>query len=202
MRTASLDLAVRHLESALTRVDSYLRHLSVNEVVREYQNTLENLVTDAGNGLFNRRRSSFVQQMQTAIIDNGQSVYVEGLKEGGREPPEIEQADREAIDSWILSQTDNTGAFADDAMAVAKLEGDERTEARNAMLTRVRQWVESLAQLGRLAELNSSGDNMYLTYNGEDGEESCRQCQKYKGQRHKKSWWESRGLLGRNGNEL
>jgi len=42
---------------------------------------------------------------------------------------------------------------------------------------------------------------MYLTYNGEDGEESCRQCQKYKGQRHKKSWWESRGLLGRNGNE-
>lgn len=196
----SVASAVANLEIVLTRVERYLHELSVNEIVRDYRNTLENLVVDAANGLYANRRSSFVQQMQTAIIDSGQSAYVEGLGEGGREPPTIEKDDEAAIRDWTLSQTDSSGSFADDALAVAKLDGDERTAARNAMLTRVGQWVESLAQLGRLAELNASGQDMYLTYDGEDGLESCAQCQKFKGQRHKKSWWESRGLLARFGN--
>ncbi len=200
MKNPALVLAVQHLETALTRVNSYLRNLSVNEVVRDYRDILENLVVDAANGEYANRRSTFVQGMQTAIIDGAQLIYTEGLKEGGREPPEIEKADQDVIDDWILSQTGNVGSFADDARAVAKLSGDERTAARNAMLTRVGQWVESLAQFGRLAELNASGNDVWLTYDGEDGEESCAHCRKMKGQRHRKSWWEKRGLLARNGN--
>ena len=171
---------------------------SVNEVVRDYQNLLENLVVDAANG--NVRRSPFVKQMQQAIIDNAQSAYIEGLREGGRKPPTIEADDQKAIDSWILTQTPSVGAFVDDAMAVSKLSGDEKTAARDVMLGRVQQWADSLAWLGRLAGVNAKDDDPYLTYDGDDGEESCPECQKYKGKRKRKSAWEKLGLLERNGN--
>jgi len=173
---------------------------SVNEVVREYQNVLENMVVDAANGLYKNRRSTFVKTMQQLIIDDAQSVYIEGLLEGGRKPPELDEDDERAIREWTLSQTRNVGAFADDAMAVALLKGDERTAARNGMLERVKQWADSLAWLGRLAGLNATDKDPYLTYDGDDGQESCPECQKYKGKRKRKSAWEKLGLLARNGN--
>jgi len=39
-----------------------------------------------------------------------------------------------------------------------------------------------------------------LRYDGDDGEESCEECQEYKGQTHRRTWWDKRGLLARNGN--
>ena len=42
--------------------------------------------------------------------------------------------------------------------------------------------------------------NKMLTFGGDDGEESCKTCQKYKGQRHRASWWVKRDLIIYRGN--
>ena len=191
------DLAVAAVALSKMARTLGLTRFSINEETRDYQDILERLVVDAANG--NARRSAFVKEMQQEIIDRAETVYIEGLREAGREPPEITDDDQKRINDWILSQTSSVGAFVDDAMAVAELTGDERTEARNAMLDRVGVWVQALDWLGGIAKLEELG-NIYLTFDGDDGKESCVQCQVYKGQRHKRSWWESRGLLERNGN--
>lgn len=175
-------------------------HKSINEVTRDYSDLLERLVVDAANG--NIKAGSIAKQMREAIIADATLVYQEGMREGGIKDPaeEMSEDDDQAINDWILSQTKYIYGFADDAVAVAKLTGDERTAARDAMLARVEMWVSALEGLGRLGAVNAKGDPM-LTFDGDDGKESCKDCAHYKGERHRKSWWQKRGLLGRNGND-
>lgn len=46
-----------------------------------------------------------------------------------------------------------------------------------------------------------AGKDIALTFVGEDGAESCKTCQKWKGKRHRKSFWLKRGLIpGQPGN--
>ena len=173
---------------------------SINEVLRSYADTLTRWVIDAANG--NMTAGRIATGFRSLLIDDAQAVYVEGMREGGIKDPEteIDETDQAAIDSWIAGQVQHIYSFADDAVAVSKLSGDDRTAARGVMLDRVAVWVQSLESLGRLAIANTKGDPM-LTFDGDDGEESCAECQKYKGQTHKKSWWEKRDLLRRNGND-
>jgi len=183
---------IRSMAHALG-IDRY----SINEVVRSYRDVLYRLIVDAANGNITRR--AFVNDMQQEIIDKATEVYTEGLREGSSGEVELSDTDTATIRDWILSQTSHVGSFADDARAVNLETGDARTEARNVIEGRIDTWVNALNQLGLLALANAKGDPM-LTFDGDDGKESCKDCQKYKGKRHKKSWWESRGLLPRNGN--
>ena len=41
----------------------------------------------------------------------------------------------------------------------------------------------------------AAGKNTMLTLVGDDGEHSCNECQKYKGKRHRASWWVERNLV-------
>ena len=167
---------------------------SINEVVRSYQDTLERYVVDAANG--NMTASTIMGKMRDLILSSSEEVYIEGLREGGVKDPELDDEDKRTIRDWVLEQVQHIESFADACVAVSKLQGDDKTSARNTMLDRVELWVTSIRNLGNLATLNAKGDP-YLTYDGDDGQESCVDCQKYKGQRHKKSWWEKRSLLDR-----
>lgn len=40
-----------------------------------------------------------------------------------------------------------------------------------------------------------AADKKMLTFVGDDGQESCKDCQKYKGQRHRASWWVSHNAI-------
>ncbi len=171
---------------------------SINEVLRSYSDTLTRWVVDAANGTL--RASGIAAKFRKFLIESGQAAYIEGMREGGVKNPEIDGDDQVAINEWIISQTPHLYKFADDAVAVSKLKGSKRTAARAAMLDRVRIWTQALESLGQLAVANTKGNPM-LTFEGDDGEESCDECQKYKGMRKRKSWWEKRGLLMRNGNE-
>lgn len=183
------------LRDLLWRAQFIISFKSVNEVLREYRDLLENWVVDAANG--NISAASIARQMRKAVIDFAEEAYTEALRESGEE---LSDEDDKAIRDWILQQTPHIYDFADSAVAVSDLKGDEKTEARNAMLDRVDEWVDSLNRLTQIAQVNAEGDP-FLTFDGDDGKDSCAECQKYQGQRHKKSWWENRGLLDRpNGN--
>lgn len=169
---------------------------SINEVIREYRDTLIRWVVDAANG--NMGTSAFTRAMTDELGSDSIAVYQEGMREGGIKDPaaEMDDSDGAAIDDWLGTQIPYVSGFASDAVAVSKLEGEEWAAARTVMLGRVDNWVMALESLGRAGTAAAKGDPM-MTFGGEDGDESCDECQKYKGQRHKRSWWESRGLLGR-----
>jgi hypothetical protein len=175
---------------------------SVNEVLRAYRDTIENLVVDAANGHIRVARMTTL--MSRAIYDSALAVYAEGMKQGGiafDELDEDERADEETrISEWESTQQESARSFIRDAVAVSSLKGDERTQARDALLARVDLWVFSLEALGGLAYARALGDPV-LTFSGSDGAESCAECQRYKGKSHRLSWWESRGLTARNGND-
>jgi hypothetical protein len=179
------------INKALDSAEFLLSLKSVNEVLREYRDTLENYVVDAANG--NISAAKIAREMRKDVIDFADRVYDEALAEVEGERSKIDEI---AIRDWILSQTPHIFDFADSAVAVNKLTGDERTSARDAMLDRCDLWVDSLNTLAQNAEVNAKGDPV-LVFDGDDGDESCETCDKYKGQKHKKSWWEERGLLAR-----
>lgn len=181
----------RKLLTLLDRSEYLISLKSVNEVLRAYRDALENYVVDAANG--NKTAASIAKSMRKDVISYAHDAYEEGLGEAGIETT---PQDDGVIGDWILTQTPYIYDFADSAVAVNDLSGDARTSARDVMLERVDDWVNSLNQLAQLAGVNAQGDPM-LTLDGDDGKDSCNECQKYNGQRHRKSWWDARGLLDR-----
>lgn len=169
---------------------------SVNEVLRTFKDTLTRWVVDTANG--NMGATDLARAMRALVRSTGPQAYREGLREGGIKDPdaEMDDADEGTVNGWVGGQLEYVKGFAAAAAAVAELTGDAKTQARDAMLGRVDQWRDSLRAIGERGELSAKGNPM-LTLDGEDGDESCRDCRKYKGQRHRRSWWEARGLLDR-----
>jgi hypothetical protein len=128
--------------------------------------------------------------------DLGGQVYLEGMREGGIDAPDDDdmQTAQEALDSWTAEQFEFVNQFAKDAA-----EAKKNTAARDGILARIPLWVDSLRNFGEAGKLYALG-NIALTFDGDDGEESCDDCQRYKGKRHRRNWWADRGLLERNGN--
>lgn len=177
------------IEAIASRLESRATK-SINEVLREYRNTLELYVVDAANG--NLRSGAMSRRMRELVIASGEAVYVEGLREGGGDG-ELEKTDRDAVRDWTLSQTAHINDFVDAAIAVAKLKGDEKTAARNAILDRVRLWVDNLNLLGQLAA-GSVKDPM-VTWEWSPEKEHCNTCAQLNGKRHKLSWFVEKGYI-------
>ena len=169
---------------------------TINQIVTGYINRLTSLV----NAAIRSGDAVTMRQQHKALIKNvARDVYRDGYREGGLGPKDLEPDERdnyeEAIDDWIASQSEYVNQFAKDAAAAKK-----DKEARAGVLGRVDQWASSLRNFGEAGRLAALG-NIPLTYDGEDGDESCEECQQYKGQRHRRNWWAQRDLLRRNGNE-
>ena len=169
---------------------------TINQIVTGYINRLTALV----NAAIRSGDAVTMRQQHKALIKNvARDVYRDGYREGGLDPKDLEPDERdnyeEAIDDWIASQSEYVNQFAKDAAAAKK-----DKEARAGVLGRVEQWASSLRNFGEAGRLAALG-NIPLTYDGEDGDESCEECQQYKGQRHRRNWWAQRDLLRRNGNE-
>jgi hypothetical protein len=169
---------------------------SVNEVLREYTDVLERYVVDTVNG---NMTSGEMSRAHKALLKRlAPEAYREGMREGGVRDPEAEMEDDDdsAIDDWIAEQAQYTLEFARACAEAGDATGDDKRNKRDAVLDRAGEWVDSLRVLGQRGYLSAKG-NIPLTFDGDDGEESCVTCDKYKGQRHRKSWWEKRGLLGK-----
>lgn len=187
---ASVKLALSHAADYLT-----LRYAlkTIGQIVREYEDRLTNLVYDT----FRTGDAVDMRRAHRAMLrDLGLKSYIEGMHEGGITEPDkddIETA-QESLDEWYMAQSEFVNQFAKDA-AEAKREAGKR----DAVLARVPLWVDSMRNFGEAGKTYALG-NIMLTFDGDDGAESCDDCQRYKGQRHKRDWWARRGLLERNGN--
>lgn len=168
---------------------------SINEIARDFENALENAVVDVVNG--NMTRAALAALMRELIIDSARAVFVEGMKEGdkGLTEADIDDEDEAVIREWILSQVRHINDFADAVAEAAKLKGDERTEARNALLKRVELWVEALRGLGLRGTASAKG-NMMVTWRYGDTEH-CDTCRSLNGKRRRLKWFTGKGYIPR-----
>lgn len=185
------------VEAAMARAVEFLSkryaYKTIGQIIKQYDDQLTKLVyeTFRSGDAIDMRRSH-----RGMLKDFGLKVYIEGIREGGILEPDQEdqQVADDALDEWYVSQSEHVNQFAKDAAAAKR-----DPSLRASVLSRIPLWIDSMRNFGEAGKLYALG-NIPLTFDGDDGEESCDDCQRYKGQRHRRNWWAKRGLLERNGN--
>ncbi len=194
---------MNHLESALLRVDSYLQrrrnpdrqllNLSISDTTIDgYKSDLGNLVQEFLRGGGRLSKAQFRHDMKGIIKDYAREGFRVAWEDGGGSIDETESDDIALIEEWRTEQQGFVNAFSDWLK--------DKNSDLDLVGSRLDSWAVSFQNFVEHVKLRAEGDLM-LTYNGDDGDESCDECQEYKGQIHRLSWWEKRGLTKRNGNE-
>jgi hypothetical protein len=146
--------------------------------------------------------ASFKNVAKRAIQEAFYPAAEQGMKDGGGEPP-LQGEDLQ----WLNGRTDAERANIDSMFQSLKelradpepLTTDEKFLAAN---TRADNYATTLDSIYSEAKTRGAGATM-LTFGGTDGhapEFPCPECKKLKGQRHRASWWISRGLIPYPGN--
>lgn len=161
-----------------------------NVVQADYRNRLfDALITYAGGEKATRHKNAF----RAAVVEDVPGAFYSGYVESGGEDTEPDD------EKWLTEQLKAQLGFVDGVFAWVKELRDAGTVTEDAIRARVEDWVTGLA--GIYATGKAAGDaNQMLTFNGDDGEESCKDCQKWKGKRHSAGYWRKKELLARNGN--
>lgn len=121
-----------------------------------------------------------------AYIDAADTGYQDG---GGTLPLDEDTA------AWARAELEAQFGFADslfETLKALRKEGD--FDAVAEATARAEGYSQSLDMLYSGAKLRGAG-NIMLTFAGEDGAESCKDCSRYKGQRHRASWWVAHGAI-------
>jgi hypothetical protein len=172
---------------------AFRTYKSINEVLRDFEDTLDRWVVDAANGVMGRQelRKEFTDLLQRV----GPAVYYEGMVEGGISQPleESDEDDEKQMEDWVDGQSDYVTGFASDAAEVHELTGDARAAARDEMLDRVNIWVQSLNTLGGLGYASAKENAMGTWVLGDT--EHCPTCNELADQRHRLKWFVQRGYI-------
>lgn len=171
---------------------------TIAQVTQRYSDTLERWVRDT----LNRNMSEVdLRRAHKALLRSGiaEEAYKEGMREAGSAQPDDDYGAEDVLQvaSWVDEQIGHVDSFASDVWDASGVGADEAKQEN--VLSRIELWIASLRNLGDQGRLFILG-NIPLTLDGPDGKETCPECQRYKGQRHRRDWWEKRDLLRRNGN--
>jgi len=176
------DLALAKLsigEYAPIRSEYYM---AVAGTIREY------LYTDGANTLqYTQRFRAFISQYFPLAFEQG---YIDG---GSEMPAEPDDAD------WLSSRIDNERTFAamlfqqlKELKTLAKEEGREVFDG--VPEKHADGYVKTLDAVYSEAKVRGAKNQM-LTFGGRSGRESCPDCQKLMGKRHRAKWWKAKGLI-------
>lgn len=143
-------------------------------------------VYDAVSGYLESSRpsTSFKSAMSQAVVNAFTAAVDAGYQDGGGELPLDDE-----VNAWLTAEQGaelaNVGAlFA----SLAMLRKEEDTDAIQEGFDRAEGYSRTIDGLYNKAVVFGAGNQM-LTFDGDDGKESCIDCQKLKGQSHRASWW-------------
>jgi hypothetical protein len=131
---------------------------------------------------------SFRNRAKTAASDAFVEAGEAGYTEGGGELP----MDEDTL-AWLAERQAAEFANIDglfDGLRDKRSESDAESEA----LARAEGYASTLDQIWSEAKTRGAQNKM-LTFTGSDGKESCKDCQRMKGQRHRASWWISHDMV-------
>lgn len=146
-----------------------------------YDSVYDYLVSD-------RPVTSYRNKMSKAMVDAFVQAAEMGYEDGGGSLP----MDDETLNWLGAAQTTELGHIAD-LFNRLKIEWDG-LDAINEAYARADGYASTLDQIFSEAKMRGAGNKM-LTFVGSDGKESCKDCQRMKGQRHRASWWVKNDLI-------
>ncbi len=113
-----------------------------------------------------------------------------GWEDAGAELP-IDQD----LTEWLVAMQDAEFAYIDSLFQTLK-EARKGEDVQKAEIAQARAdgYTKTLDRIYNYAKVKAAGNTM-LTFAGDDGAESCADCSKYKGKRHKASWWISHNAV-------
>lgn len=99
------------------------------------------------------------------------------------------------ISEWVAAaqeaEAGNIGMLFQNLKA---LRGDEDLQKFEYATARAEGYASTLDRIYSYVKI-AAGKDVMLTLVGEDGTDSCDECQKYKGKRHRASWWVKYNLV-------
>jgi hypothetical protein len=179
----------------------------VTRAVGDYEGTRSQYVNDIENAMINylmgdkgmaSSKGEFKRSTSTSFVDAFETGYTETA--GGTYEPEPEDsewlAQRQAqelgyIDGLYVAMKEMKSATGDEALSNADILDFAETRAAGYART-----LDGVYSQGKLR----GKKNIMLTLDGPDGKESCPECQRLKGQRHRSKWWVARDLVPGPGN--
>jgi hypothetical protein len=142
------------------------------------------------------RVTKYLADFRRAISETFYPVFELGLVDGGGAAP----AEGDDLD-WINAKVAAEQGFAAalfQQLKELKAEGPDAWAGEPER--RAENYAKTLDGVYSEGKMRGGRDRM-LIFDGEDGEESCRQCQRWKGKTHRASFWIKRGLVpGQPGN--
>ena len=132
--------------------------------------------------------------LRNMATDYFQEAAELGYQDGGAELP-LDDKTQGLVDERIANEI----GHIDDLFT--GLRDSSIPDFANEAYARADGYAGGLDSIYNLGKTSAAGNQM-LTFDGDDGKESCPDCQRLKGQRHRASWWIDNELIpGIPGNE-
>lgn len=157
---------------------------SINSV---YHDRITKILTDYFEG---GNLRSLSNAFKRAVIESFGSAFDQGWMDGGQELP----VDDTAL-TWFKARVEEEFGHVEMLFQQAKeLRGEEGFDFFEWVSARADGYTNTLKELYNAGRLRAMKDQM-VTFDGDDGEESCPDCQRLKGSRHKISWFVKRNYV-------
>lgn len=134
--------------------------------------------------------TTFKNSMKRAMVNAFLPAAEIGWEDGGGALPISDD-----LQEWLAAMQSAELGYIDVLFQTLK-EARKDPEIKKAEIGQARAegYCLTLDRIYNYAKVNAAANTM-LTFEGDDGAESCSDCQKYKGKRHKASWWISHNAV-------
>lgn len=174
-----------HAAALLTARTVSVERATVSSVAATFQADLRGIVTT---GFFSD--SSILADVRALVRNGVGDAYVAGLDEGGVKFDEMDSDDAMLIVELTTEQLDHVTEFV---RAVRDAREDKAAQ-RDILDNRIPLWTASITAAGQAGLASAKGNEM-VRFGGEDGEESCKDCQRFKTNAHRRKWFLNRDYM-------
>lgn len=161
---------------------------AISETKEAFSDAFNNVLDGARDADY--RRNQAQRQLYRTIQRYGTQAYLNGLADGGvdTEDGELDSADKRTINRLLNEQA----AYVGDLMK--RVYSDDGVSDELAA-QKAEQWFARSIMPFHTAGLAASGSNPMMEFGGKDGVESCDDCPRLKGQRHRLETWIEKGYV-------
>lgn len=173
--------------------------MDYGSVRQEYQMTFAGIITEY---LYADRatRSTYADKLKRLVVNYFSYAFEAGWEDGGGDAGDIPAKDL----SWLLDKKNAEYGHIDLLMYSLKevraeiKKGEEFIPAGewpDIIDQRTSGYLRTLDGIYSEGKVRGAKSDISLTFVGPDGQENCNTCARWKGKRHRRSFWLKRGLV-------
>lgn len=160
-----------------------LQTKEIQSTLIDFESDVQDAIEAGQDGDVARRRFGII--LRDLLRRHGTQSYKDGLADSGVEVDGLDSDDQSTFNGWLTEQSSYVTGFADTLFS-----GESEIDAESRASLWGRKSLMSAYELGR----ESADRNGLYEFTGEDGEESCGDCQRLQGQVHRLWEWNEREL--------